>query len=163
MPIGAFLRITGGKQGEISGSVDSTGRENSILVHSFSHEIVSPRDPASGLPTGSRQHRPILILVEIDKYSPLLWKAFVTNETLIAWELQLWKVAENADDAENEIYSIRLTNASIASIRESMIDNEDSAGAQLPPRQEITFTYQKIEWMWTDSGATAQDDWESVR
>jgi type VI secretion system secreted protein Hcp len=163
MPIGAFLRITGRKQGEISGSVDSTGRENSILVRSFSHEIVSPRDPASGLPTGSRQHRPILILVEIDKYSPLLWKAFVTNETLIAWELQLWKVAENADDAENEIYSIRLTNASIASIRESMIDNEDSAGAQLPPRQEITFTYQKIEWMWTDSDATAQDDWESVR
>ena len=168
MPIGAFLRITGRKQGEISGSVDSTGRENSILVHShFSHEIVSPRDPArSGLPTGSRQHRPILILVEIDKIFSALCcgRLFVTNETLIALGTgAAGEVAENADDAENEIYSIRLTDASIASIRESMIDNEDPAGAQLPPRQEITFTYQKIEWMWTDSGATAQDDWVSVR
>jgi type VI secretion system secreted protein Hcp len=142
--------------------VGSKGRENTILVHSFSHEIDSPRDPASGLAAGKRQHRPLLILVDIDKYSPLLWKVFVNNENLIAWELQLWKVAENEGDPETQLYSIGLTNASIASIRESMVDNEESAGALEPPRQEITFTYQKIEWVWTDSGATAQDDWESL-
>ena len=26
---------------------------------------------------------------------------------------------------------------------------------------EIAFTYQKIEWTWTDGGITAGDDWES--
>jgi len=34
------------------------------------HGIVSPRDPASGLPTGKRQHGDIVITKEIDKGSP---------------------------------------------------------------------------------------------
>ena len=34
--------------------------------------IVSPRDPASGLPTGKRQHNDIVITKPIDKASPQL-------------------------------------------------------------------------------------------
>jgi hypothetical protein len=33
-------------------------------------EVVSPRDAASGLPTGKRQHKPLTITKEIDKSSP---------------------------------------------------------------------------------------------
>ncbi len=33
-------------------------------------EIVSPRDPASGLPTGKRMHKPFVITKELDKMSP---------------------------------------------------------------------------------------------
>jgi hypothetical protein len=36
--------------------------------------IVSPRDSASGLPTGKRQHKPIVITKELDKSSPLLFQ-----------------------------------------------------------------------------------------
>jgi Type VI secretion system effector, Hcp len=36
--------------------------------------IVSPRDPASGLPTGKRMHKPITITKELDKSSPMLAK-----------------------------------------------------------------------------------------
>jgi type VI secretion system (T6SS) effector Hcp len=32
--------------------------------------VVSPRDPASGLPTGKRMHKPFVITKEIDKSSP---------------------------------------------------------------------------------------------
>ena len=35
-------------------------------------EIVSPRDAASGLPTGKRQHKPISISSEVDKTSPIV-------------------------------------------------------------------------------------------
>ena len=31
------------------------------------HEIVSPRDPASGLPTGKRQHKPFGYIGETEK------------------------------------------------------------------------------------------------
>lgn len=34
--------------------------------------IVSPRDAASGLPTGKRQHKPVTIVKELDKSTPLL-------------------------------------------------------------------------------------------
>lgn len=39
------------------------------------NDVVSPRDAASGLPTGKRQHKPIRIVKEIDKSSPLLMKS----------------------------------------------------------------------------------------
>lgn len=39
---------------------------------SFEQEILSPRDAASGLPTGKRQHKPFVITKELDKSSPTM-------------------------------------------------------------------------------------------
>jgi hypothetical protein len=41
-------------------------------VISFDQEIVSPRDAASGLPTGKRMHKPFVITKELDKSSPAM-------------------------------------------------------------------------------------------
>jgi hypothetical protein len=41
-------------------------------VINFEQDIVSPRDAASGLPTGKRMHKPFVITKELDKSSPLL-------------------------------------------------------------------------------------------
>jgi type VI secretion system secreted protein Hcp len=160
MALEAYLTLTGKKQGPIHGPVKKKGRENSIPVHSFSQEVISPRDSASGMPTGKRVHKPITILKEIDKTSPRLWTLLVDNETISTWELQIWETGPGATGEEKEIYSIRLTDASIASMRESMPDNEDPSNAKLPLREEIAFTYQKIQWTWIDGGITAVDDWE---
>jgi type VI secretion system secreted protein Hcp len=159
MALNAYLTLAGQKQGQINGSVTQKGRENSILVHSFNNQITSPRDPATGLPTGKKQHQPISILKEIDKSSPLLWNALVNNENLTTWILRFWATAANG--VEQQIYTITLTNASIASITESMLDNEIPANATLPLREEVSFTYQKITWTWTEGGITAQDDWQA--
>jgi type VI secretion system secreted protein Hcp len=159
MALNAYLTMKGQKQGDIRGSVTQKGREGSIQVHSFSNEIFSPRDAASGLPTGKRMHKPFVILKEVDKSSPLLWNALVENENLAEWTLDFWEVSTAAP--EKQIYSIRLTNASIASMRESMLDNEDAANAKYTLLEEISFTYQRIEWVWTEGKITAQDNWES--
>lgn len=37
------------------------GREDQIKVLATSHEITSPRDTATGLPTGRRRHKPLMI------------------------------------------------------------------------------------------------------
>lgn len=37
---------------------------------SFEQEVVSPRDVASGLPTGKRMHKPFVITKELDRNSP---------------------------------------------------------------------------------------------
>ena len=164
MSVTGFLTLKGQKQGEIRGSVTLHGRENSILVHSFSHEIVSPRDAASGLPTGKRQHRPVTVLKEVDSSSPLLWRALVSNEVLVAWELRFWQTVTGAAGAgtERQFYTVRLTNATIASIRSFLADNEDLTAANLPLREEIAFTYQKVEWVWTDGNVSASDSWQST-
>jgi len=159
MALNAYLTLKGQKQGAINGSVTQKGRENSILVHSFSNEILSLRDASSGLPTGKRQHKPVFILKEVDKASPRLWSALVDNENLVEWQLNFW--SPTPAGIEKETYRIDLTNASIASIREYMPDNEDPAKANLPLLEEISFVYQKIQWTWIDGGITAMDDWEA--
>lgn len=45
----------------------------------LSHSIKSPRDAASGLATGKRQHKPMTITKELDKSSPQLFSLVVTE------------------------------------------------------------------------------------
>jgi type VI secretion system secreted protein Hcp len=161
MAVNAYLTLKGQQQGMISGPVTDKGRENSIELLSFSNKITSPRDPASGLATGPRQHQPICIVKEIDEASTALRSAFVDNENLTSWALQFWTAGAVDPVMDTEIYTIRLTNASIASIREFLVESEDPANNGLPLREEITFTYQKIEWIWTEGETTAEDNWQS--
>jgi len=161
MGLNAYLTLKGQKQGEIHGSATQKGRENSILVHAFDNEILSPRDPASGLATGKRQHLPVTIVKQVDQSSPKLWTALVSNETLITWELRFWAPGVPDAATEKQIYTVILTNASIASMHEFMKDNQAPSQATLPLQEQISFTYQKIEWVWTEGAITAMDDWEA--
>ena len=149
--LNAYLKLKGQKAGEIKGSVTQKGREGAIMVIAVSHEIVSPRDAASGLPTGKRMHKPFVITKEIDKSTPVLYRALASNENLSSAEFTF---VDTVKGVETPVYTVKLTNANIASIR--LIEGADGKLVQ-----EVTFTYQKIEWTWVDGGITAMDDWEA--
>lgn len=145
--LNAYLKLKGQKLGEIKGSVTQKGREGKIMVIAVSHEIVSPRDPQSGLPTGQRMHKPFVITKELDKSTPVLYKALVTNENLPEFLLEVY---EQVGPAERLVYTVRLTNASVASIR--LVEKDGKLA------QELTFVYQRIAWTWMDGTITAEDD-----
>ena len=105
-----------------------------------SHEIVSPRDPQSGLPTGQRQHKPISITKPVDSTSPLFLKALVENENLKTVVITLM-------NGNSPLETITLTNANLAQY--------DLHGSS----ETFQFTYQKIEWQ--VGNAIASDDWEA--
>ena len=44
-----------------------------------------------------------------------------------------------------------------------MANNRSAKLARLPEYEEVSFTYQKIEWIWTDGGLSTEDDWETPR
>ena len=159
MALNAYLSLKGQKQGDIKGSVTQKGREGKIQVIAVSHDIVSPRDAASGLPTGKRMHKPFVITKELDKSSPLLYNVLVNNEQVTNWELQHW--TPSATGAEKQHYTVKLTNATIASIAFRMANNKHPDLMKYTENEEISFTYQKIEWVWVKGGITAMDDWES--
>ena len=159
MALYSYLKLKGQKQGNIKGGVTQKGREGKILVMAFSHEIHSPRDPASGLPTGKRIHQPFVITKEIDKSSPLLYSALVNNETLTGWELQCFAAKSAGLEVNN--YTVTLTNASIAAINSIMLNNKVPENTKMPMMEEVSFTYQKIQWTWVDGGIIAEDNWES--
>jgi type VI secretion system secreted protein Hcp len=119
------MSATGQRQGQFS--------TTPIVITGLSHEIVSPRDPASGLPTGKRQHKPLTITKEIDRSTPLFLNALVTNENLPTVKISI------TDGTSNTIMTIELTNASVA--------DRSEEGAT----EHISFTYQ----------ITARDDWQA--
>jgi type VI secretion system secreted protein Hcp len=131
----ATVMIHGAKTGDFS--------QTPIDVTAISHEIVSPRDPASGLPTGQRQHKPIVLTMGWGASTPRLLNSLVTNENLSTVSIALLSDG-------NQVATIKLTNANIAQY--------DQHGDQVT----FQFTYQKIEWTWLDGGITASDDWEQT-
>ena len=165
MALNAFLKLVGQKQGPIKGSVTQKGHEDSILVHAYSHEIVIPHDPASGQPSGKRQHKPLTILKEVDKATPALHTAAANNENLTSFTLQFWEPQMRAGvgaGTEVQSFTIKLTNARIASVKSAMLDNLDPLLTKFPLTEEWSFTYQKIEWTWNEGGLTSADEWSSV-
>ena len=157
MALNAYLRLTGASQGEIKGGVTQRGREDSIMVIAFDHQVVSPRDAASGLPTGKRQHRPLTITKEIDEATPLLMNTLVDNENITDWELRFWQPSPSGREVQH--YTIQLVNASIADIRAGMLNNKYPENMQHEEREHVSFCYQRIIWTWEDGGITASDDW----
>jgi type VI secretion system secreted protein Hcp len=126
--------ITGARQGAFG--------TTPIPLIGVSHEIVSPRDASSGLATGKRQHKPFVFVKQLDKSTPLLLSALVTNENLTAVTISLLRNGQ-------PVATIKLTNASVA----GYTDHGDT--------EHWSFTYQKIEWTWLDGGISAEDDWET--
>jgi type VI secretion system secreted protein Hcp len=142
------MQATGQKQGAIVGSCTVKAREGTSVVVGLSHSIVSPRDAASGLPTGKRQHKPLVVTKYLDRSTPLLYSALVNNENLPTVTLRFYR-----PDAANRpvvYYTVQMINANIASIEEGF-----------PNTEKISFTYQKITWTWAEGGITAEDDWEA--
>src|SRR3954470_21707831 len=129
--LNAYLKLVGQKTGEIRGSVTQKGREGKVMVIAATHDIVTPRDPASGLPTGKRMHKPFVITKEMDKSSPLLLNALNQNENLTSVLIGLLRNG-------TQVATIKLTNANIASYATHGLT------------ETWSFTYQKITWTWVD-------------
>jgi type VI secretion system secreted protein Hcp len=155
--LSAYLKIKAQKQGDIKGGVVQKGREGSIEVDSSAHEITVPRDATSGAATGRRQHKPFTVVVEVDRALPLLYNALVSNENLSSVELKYFRSGDKGG-GDAQFFTVKLTNATIVSIRFSQPNSKSAEQARLGETAEISFTYQKIEWTWNDGGIRAQDD-----
>ena len=145
-----FLQIKGAKQGDIKGSVTEKGKEGAIKVATCQNSNLSPRDAASGQATGKRQHKPVTIYKEVDKASPMLMKAFSEKENLTEVTLTYYRAGKKG--ATEKWYTITLKEVLISGLK-SPSDNKGQT------QEEISFTFQKIEWTWFDGGITATDDW----
>lgn len=163
MALNAYLKLIASNQGEIKGSTVQKGREGWIEVIAFSHEIISPRDPASGQATGKRQHRPLIITKEFDKSTPLLIQLLVSNESIKNFELRFWTpknlAKAGAVGAEFNHLTIKLKNAFIIDIKSTMLNNKNPELLKYKEFEEVSFVYEHIEWIWNETGITTVDSW----
>jgi type VI secretion system secreted protein Hcp len=152
-----YMTVKGQKQGDFKGDSPRRGKD-SILLVGYEWQVEAPRDPASGLPTGKRTHGPVVVVKEIDAASPMFLIAISQNENLLSVEIDFLSTA--ADGKETVDFQVRLTNASVVSLRDS-VATADTGGPAVDTRrlERIAFTFQKIEETWLPGSTSAGDDW----
>lgn len=150
--LNGHARITGETQGLIEGDVTQAGREGTIEVRQYSYGVNAPYDPATGLPDGNQQHRPVRLLKRVDQASPLLFHAMTINENLTQVVIEFYRPTQSG--AEELFYMVTLTNARVVSI--SPFQSSFSTDPQM---EWIGLTFENIEVEFTDGGITAADNW----
>lgn len=170
MPTPAYLTVEGTNQGAITsgtftedsvGNVYQEGHEDEILVQAFMHEVIIPRDPQSGQPTGQRVHKPMTITKVFDKSSPLLFTALTSGERLTKCLLKFYRTS--ADGQQEHYFSIELEDAIIVDIKSYMPNCQDPGQAHFTHLEDVSFTYRKITWSHVVAGTEGADDWRAPR
>lgn len=148
-----YVSIRGVKQGPFKGEVLQKGFEGKIAGTKFRYEIVSPRDPMTGMATGKRQHKPVMITKEWGAASPQLFQALVANEVLS--EVVIDFVGPDPRGIMALTHSVKLTNANITDISHS---TEAIATGGIRHLEDVSFTFQKIELIDVRGNTSAIDD-----
>ena len=164
----AYMSVIGEKQGLITagaftadsvGNTFQEGHEDHVMIQAFNHDVIIPRDPQSGQPTGQRVHKPVTITKAHDKSSPLLQAALTSGERLTEIVIHFYRTS--ALGAQEHYYTTKLEDAIIVSINNTMPNCQDLGNAHLMLQEEVQFTYRKITWTHEVSGTSGSDDWRS--
>ncbi len=166
MPTPAYISITGEKQGLITkgaftadsvGNSYQEGHEDESIVQGFLSNVIIPRDPQSGQPTGGRVHQPATFTKYQDKASPLLWQALATGEVLTTVELFFWRTSKTGQ--QEKYYTIKWEDAVLVDGKAMIPNCLLPENAQLQHMEDWSFTYRKVTWTHEKAGTSGSDDW----
>lgn len=117
-----------------------------VPIIGFATGVVSPRDPASGLPTGKRQHKPVVVRRAIDGLDAAVLTKAAQNATLGTITIERQR-------PDGSVATYTYTNARAVSVEDA-----GAAGAGVST-QELQFVYEKVDIK--IGGVLASDDWET--
>ncbi len=166
MPTPAYVAIKGEKQGDITkgaftadsvGNLWQEGHEDESIVQAFASNVIIPRDPQSGQPTGSRVHQPATLTKYQDKASPLLWQALATGEVLTEVTLSFWRTSSKGQ--QEKYFTIKWEDAVLVDGKAIIPNCLLPENAQLQHMDEWSFTYRKVTWTHEKAGTSGSDDW----
>ncbi|WP_395344299.1 Hcp family type VI secretion system effector [Ningiella sp. W23] len=170
MPTVAYISIEGTKSGNITegaNTVESMGNayqadhESEATVQAFEHQVVIPRDPQSGQPSGQRVHHPFKITKVYDKSSPKLFDALCSGERLSKVVLKWYRTSMTG--TQEHYFTHELEDAVIVNIDSLMPNAQDPAMANFSHMEEVSMTYRRISWTHEVAGTTGSDDWRAPR
>lgn len=158
MPTPAYMWMKDSAGKAVNGSVDVAGREQSVEILEFEHEVRIPTDPDTGKLTGARKHEPIRLLKAFDASSPYLYKAVCEGQTYKEIIIKWYRI--NDAGAEIEYFSHKLEDVKICSVRPIMYNVKDSTKEKYEHMEEVNLRYGKITWTYAQGNLQASDSWK---
>ena len=137
----------------------SLGREGSIECLYFESEVGTAREAGSGLASGRRQYKPLVIRKRIDKSTPLLAKALCDNEK-VEGTFKFFRPNPAGDGTTEQFFTVKLTNGRIDGIDRLSPNALDPAEAKAPPLETVRIVYHTITWTFVPTGAEYVDSWD---
>ena len=128
-------------------------RLGSIELKSFSHGVTIPVDPNLGKLTGTRVHRPITIVKEFDRSTPLLYRAVCEGRTMKKAIIKMYRILDSGIEAE--YFNIILENVKFTTVAPYLAPNEMSS----THLETLELRYEAITWKYTDGNIIYRDSW----
>lgn len=158
MALTSYMKVNGKTQGDIKGDCPQGGdKKDTVLVYAQDHLVEIPKDTHTGLPTGQRIHHPFTITKHKDKATPKLFQACCTGEQMTV-ELLFFRIKDTGE--EENYFKIKMEEAIIVSDREFTPLTFLPDNKPYHDMEEVSFTYSKITWTYTDGNVEFKDDWK---
>lgn len=161
MAIPAYMWIKDDQGSPIDGAVTVAGRQGSVEVFHFDHEIRIPTDSDTGALTGTRKHEPFKVTKSFDSSSPYLYKACSNGQTLKELELRWYRIDDTG--TEREYFRHRLEDVKITSVSPVMHNVKDIDKERYPHLEEVSMRYGRITWTYVDGNIEFTDSWNDGR
>jgi type VI secretion system secreted protein Hcp len=139
-----YVDVKGKKQGAFKGESILEAHRAQLPAFRFDMTIESPRDAASGQPTGKRRYSPLTIVKAFGASDPQFLSAAATNEVLTEVKLHFVRDNPKGGTVAGDWQTIKLTNAFASKVQRTTISLDDAAKTTVFA-DEISFTFEKIE------------------
>lgn len=161
MAIPGYMWITDDQGTKIEGPVTVAGREGSVEILGFEHELRIPTDSDNGSLTGTRKHEPFKFTKAFDNATPYLYKACSNGQTLKRIELKWYRI--NDTGTEEEYFRHTLEDVKLTSVKPKMHNVKDLDKERYPHLEEVSCRYAKVTWTYTDGNISYSDAWNENR
>lgn len=128
-------------------------RLGSIELKSFSHGVTIPVDPNWGKLTGTRVHRPIVIVKEFDQTTPVLYRAVCEGRTLKKATIKMYRITDAGK--ESEYFNIVLENVKITTVSPYLSPRSLSS----THLETLELRYEAITWKYMEGNILYRDTW----
>ena len=153
-----YISIEGPNGSKWKGECQRQNKASAIPGFYFGSAVISPRDAASGQPTGKRRHEPVIIRKKVGAATPLFAKALTTNEVLKSVLFDFIRTDDKG--VEVVFFTMTLKGATISTQR-LYLPEVSGDNHHLELSEEIAFTFQSIEWNHKEAKTMHTDDWKA--
>jgi len=142
MAFEAYFKCKFNKQGASKGESTKKEWKDWIPILSYSHQIISPRDAATGQASGKRTYKPINFVHEWGASSPLLWTACSRNEVIDEAHFEFVQT----DKTGNEVtyFKVDLKTATVSAISQFVGNDSDDAAHARSTKEESQMELERV-------------------
>ena len=128
-----------------------------ITCLSVSQSVGIPMDPNSGVPTGARIFKPIVVTMLNSSATPLLFQTLANGTVIPQATIYFYRPDPSGLAKPQKYYSITLTNVTLTNIDFVKPNSHDPSAAWAQDTLAVSLAFKKIQWDQLISSTTASD------